>query len=290
MFKSLNYWVFGGFTAERTCEEFIDWAKGQGLDGVELTIGDLIALDTPDARLAEIKAYAASKNIQLRTTAFSGGWTCSMSSPDKAERELAISRTEQGLRITAALGAETMLTLAGATRVAWDPSRPVVSYKTTWELATESVKKLLPIAEKYNVNMALENVWNRFLISPMEWKFFLDQFDSPKVGLYFDVGNFCINGQPEDFPEILGDYIKAVHLKNFEEVDCAGGLHSFGDDLLKGAVNFKAVFAALKAINYTGAYTAEMIPFSRLPDMVLPDLPLAEKTAKQMLELEKNYY
>ena len=290
MYKALNYWVFGGFTAERTCEEFIDWAQEQGLDGVELTIGDLLPLDTTDERAAEIKAYAASKNIKLRSCAFSGGWTCSIASPDKEERELALSRAEQALRIASGLGAESLLVLAGATRVAWDPSRPVVSYKTTWEISTESVKKLLPIAEKYDVNLALENVWNRFLISPMEWLFFLKQFDSPKIGMYFDVGNVCLYGRPQDYPEILGSYIKAVHIKNFEETDCGGGLHGFGDDLMKGEVDFKATFDALKAANYNGPFTAEMIPFSRLPDMVLPDLPLAEKVAAQMKELEQKFY
>ena len=140
MFKALNYWVFGGFTAERTCEEFIDWAKEQGLDGVELTIGDLLSLDTTDERAAEIKAYAASKNIKIRSCAFSGGWTCSIASPDQAERELALSRAEQALRIASGLGAESLLVLAGATRVAWDPSRPVVSYKTTWNTYKDEYK------------------------------------------------------------------------------------------------------------------------------------------------------
>jgi hexulose-6-phosphate isomerase len=131
----------------------------------------------------------------------------------------------------------------------------------------------------------LENVWNRFLLSPMEWKFFLDAVNSPKVGIYFDAGNACLVGRPQDYPEILGSYIKAVHLKNFEESDCAGGLHGFGDDLLKGVVDFKALFAELDKIGYQGPFTAEMIPFSRLPELVLPDQELADKTAEALLGL-----
>ena len=84
----------------------------------------------------------------------------------------------------------------------------------------------------------------------------------------------------------MGGYIKAVHLKNFEESDCAGGLHGFGDDLFKGVVDFKALFAALDKIGYAGPYTVEMIPFSRLPNLVMPDETLAEKMAKQIKELK----
>ena len=120
----------------------------------------------------------------------------------------------------------------------------------------------------------------------MEWKLFLDQFGSKRVGIYFDAANCCLNCRPQDFPEILGSYIKAVHLKNFEESDCAGGLHGFGDDLFKGVVDFKALFAALDKINYAGPCTVEMIPFSRLPDMTMPDAALAEKMVEQIKKLK----
>ena len=290
MYKALNYWVFGGFDGQKTPYEFIDWATEQGLDGVELTIGECLKDDITKEECEKIAAYAKSKNIGLRSLASGSGWGCGLGTGDEKERAAAVENVKRYLTIASWIGAESVLIVPGATRVAWDPSRPVVSYKTTWEISTESVKKLLPIAEKYDVNLALENVWNRFLISPMEWLFFLKQFDSPKIGMYFDVGNVCLYGRPQDYPEILGSYIKAVHIKNFEETDCGGGLHGFGDDLMKGEVDFKATFDALKAANYNGPFTAEMIPFSRLPDLVLPDLPLAEKVVAQMKELEQKFY
>ena len=285
MYKALNYWVFGGFAGEKTPYEFIDWAKEKGLDGVELTVGDCLSIDITEDECKKIAAYAAGKGIGLRSLASGAGWGCYLGTDDEDERQKALEFCRKYLQIAAWIGAEAILIVPGATRVAWDDSRPLIRYKTVWEKATQSVKELLPVAEKLGVAIALENVWNRFLISPMEWKLFLDQFDSKFVGIYFDVANCAINCRPSDYPEILGDRIKAVHLKNFAETDCAGGLHGFGDDLLEGMVDFTAVQKALEDVNYKGALTAEMVPFSRLPDMVLPDEELAVKTCKTLKTL-----
>ena len=281
----MNYWVFGGFTGEKTPYEFIDWAAGKGLSGVELTVGDVLPIDITEEECRKIAAYAKEKGIGLRSLASGAGWGCYLASPDADEREKALDFARKYLKIASWIGAETILLLSGATRVAWDDSRPVLPYKLVWENSTSALKELIPLAEELGVNIGLENVWNRFLISPMEWKLFLDQFQSERMGIYFDAGNACLTGRPEDFPEILGSYIKAVHLKNFTETDCAGTLHGFGDDLMEGVVNFKALFAELDKIGYKGPFTVEMIPFSRLPDLVLPDLVLADKVADQLLAL-----
>ena len=283
---ALNGWVYCGFGGEKKPREFIDWAAAQGLDGVELTIGDCLPIETTKEEAKELAAYAKEKGVGLRTLAAGFGWGKWLCADDPAEREEACELATKCMRLAMWLGADTVLVVPGATRVAWDASHAEVSYKSAWENATESVKALAPVAESFGVNLALENVWNRFLISPMEWKLFLDQFESKRVGIYFDVGNCCLTGRPEDFVEILGDYIKAVHLKNFEESDCAGGLHGFGDDLFKGVVDFKRLFAAFAKIGYAGPYTVEMIPFSRLPDLVMPDAALAEKMVGQIKELK----
>lgn len=285
MYKALNYWVYGGFTGEKTPFEFIDFAVAQKLDGIELTVGDALKSDITQEECAAIAAYAAEKKIGLRTLASGYFWGCSLSADDETERQAAVAFGKQYLQIANWIGAETILVIPGATRVAWEPSRPIVSYKNAWNNAVKSINELLPTAEKLNVNIALENVWNRFLLSPMEWKFFLDQFNSSKIGIYLDVANCSIYTPAQDYVEILQNYVKAIHIKNFQETDCAGGLHGFGDDIAQGDVNFEALTAALKAIDYQGTLTAEMIPFCRLPDMVLPDEELAVKTAGRMLEL-----
>jgi len=128
-------------------------------------------------------------------------------------------------------------------------------------------------------------VWNFFLMDPVAMRSFVDQFRSRWLGVYFDLANCLINGYPEHWIELLGPRIKAIHVKNFSRSDCGGTLHGFGDDLLKGDVNFQAVRAALKKIKYSGPLTAEMIPFSRLPNMKLPDMQLARDTAGKLLQI-----
>ena len=283
---ALNGWIYCGFGGEKKPRAFIDWAAEKGLDGIELTVGDCLSVDTSEAEAKELAAYAKEKGIGLRSLATGAGWGKWLCADDPAERAEAIDLVKKYLQLAAWLGAETVLVVPGATRVAWDASHAEVSYKNAWESATASIKELVPVAESLGVNLALENVWNRFLISPMEWKLFLDQFKSERVGMYFDAANCCLNCRPEDFPEILGGYIKAVHLKNFEESDSAGGLHGFGDDLFKGVVDFKKLFAAFAKIGYAGPFTVEMIPFSRLPDLVMPDAALAEKMVGQIKELK----
>ena len=283
---ALNAWIYCGFAGEKKPREFIDWAAEKGLDGVELTVGDCLSVDTTEAEAKELAAYARAKGVGLRSFATGAGWGKWLCADDSAERAEAIEFVKKYLQLAAWMGVETVLVVPGATRVAWDASHAEVSYLNAWKNATASIRELVPVAEELGVNLALENVWNRFLISPMEWKLFLDQFGSKRVGIYFDAANCCLNCRPQDFPEILGGYIKAVHLKNFEESDCAGGLHGFGDDLFKGVVDFKALFAALDKINYAGPCTVEMIPFSRLPDMTMPDAALAEKMVEQIKKLK----
>ena len=94
-----------------------------------------------------------------------------------------------------------------------------------------------------------------------------------------------LTGFPCHWIEILGKRIKRVHVKNFTREDAGGVLHGFGDNLLKGDVNWKNVVKALKKIKYKGFVTAEMIPFCRLPNLVLPDMKLARSTAKAMQKI-----
>jgi len=282
----ITYWTIGGFEGKKPIRQALEDAKACGFDGLELAFGaGVLNTDTAEASCQQIREDARRLGMTLGTLISGNYWGCPLSSADPAQRKTAVDFTRQYIQVAHWLGVKTILVIPGAVDVAWDPSVPVTPYQTVWDNATASLKELLPFAAKHGVTLALENVWNKFLVGPMEFKLFIDQFASPHIGCYFDVGPCVINGYPQHWIEILGHRIAAVHVKNFKRDDCAGVLHGFGDDLLQGDVDFGAVRAALAKINYTGPITAEMLPFSRLPDLVLPDLDLARDTAAKMKQI-----
>ncbi len=284
-YKALNYWVFGGFSGEKTPYEIIDFVKAQGLDGVELTVPEALPLTITEAECQSIRKYAAEKGIGLRSLATGAYWGASLGSDDEKVRAQALEFSKKYLQIANWVGAETVLVVPGATCVKWDPSAPVIPYETVWNKSVESLNELLPLAEKLNVNIALENVWGRFLLSPMEWKLYLDQFKSSRIGMYLDLANCLIYAPAEDYINTLGKRVKAIHIKNWSGEDSGGNLHGFGDDIAVGEANFPAILAALEKTGYAGPISAEMIPFCRLPDLVLPDQDLAIKTCARVREI-----
>jgi hexulose-6-phosphate isomerase len=284
-YKAMNSWILSGFGGERNAFEAIDDVKKFGLDGVELTIGDCVSLEATKDDCEKIKAYAEENGVGIRSVACGYFWGNGLGTPDQGKRKEAVEVAKKYLEIASWLGAESALFIPGVVKAEWDETCPVVPYNVVWENSTASIKELVPVAEGLGVNICLENVWNKFLVGPMEMKMFIDQFGSNRVGSYFDIGNCLINGYPEHWIQILGKRIKAVHFKNFKGEDFAGGLHGFGEDLTDGDVNFQAVINELDKMNYNGPVTVEMIPFSRLPDLVLPDLDLAKVTAEKFIGL-----
>jgi len=279
----ITYWTIGGFEGRKPIRQALEEAKAFGYGGLELAFGaGELTADTTRAACQRIAEDAQRLGMPLATMVTGAYWGCPLSSADPAQRQAAVAFTRKYIEVAHWLGIKTILVIPGAVDVGWDPSVPVTPYQQVWDNATASLEALLPVAAEHDVTLALENVWNKFLLGPIEFRSFVDQFSSPQLGCYFDVGNVVIQGYPEHWIEILGRRIAAVHVKNFKRSDCGGVLHGFGDDLLEGDVDFPAVKAALAGIDYTGPITAEMLPFCRLPDMVLPDLPLARDTAAKL--------
>ena len=155
------------------------------------------------------------------------------------------------------IGAETILVIPGTVSVEFVPKWGVVPYDVVYERALEQIKKLAPIAESYGVQIGLENVWNKFLLSPLEMRQFIDAVGSDYVGAYFDTGNVVYSGYPEQWIRILGKRIFKVHCKDYRRNP--GGLNAFVD-LLAGDVDWKAVRQAFADVGYEGWAAGEMIP------------------------------
>ena len=258
MKKGINIWSFVG----KSNREAMKLAKDAGFEGIELALGTEgeITMTSTDEELLSLKAYAEELGIAIPSLSSGLCWTDSLTSDDPAQRERAHNMIVRQLYCAKMLGAETILIIPGSVSVEFVPEWPVVPYDVVYARALEAVKKLAPIAEAYGVQIGLENVWNKFLLSPMEMRNFIDEVGSDYVGSYFDVGNVVYSGYPEHWIRILGNRIKKVHFKDYR---CNPGTLNAFVDLLSGDVNFPAVIQALKDVGYDGWITAEVCPPSK---------------------------
>lgn len=265
MKKSISYWSFTG----KNALEAMRVAKDAGFEGIELTLdaqGDLTPQTTQE-QAQQLRRAAQEIGIALPSVASSLYWTYSFTSDDEQERRMAHQTAVTQLRLARALGADTILVVPGSVSVEFVPERPVVAYDVAYERALEAMRALAPVAQEMGVSVGVENVWNRFLLSPLEMRNFLDAVGSPWVGAYFDVGNVVYEGYPEQWIRILGKRIKKVHFKDFRRNP--GGLNSFVD-ILAGDVDWREVRRAFEQIGYDGWVTGEMIPaYAQAADQII---------------------
>jgi len=256
MKKGINLW---SFKAGTTVKECISLAKEAGFDGIELALDETgeISLDSSEEELLKIKKFAEETGIQLPSLATGLYWSYGLTSENKNTREKAKSIVKKQLETAAILGADTILVVPGAVGVDFIPGSEVISYDKAYDNALEALTELKASAESYKVSIGIENVWNKFLLSPLEMRDFIDKVDSPYVGSYFDVGNVIYSGYPEQWVRILGKRIKKLHFKDFRR--SVGTLSGFVD-LLAGDVDYPEVMKALNEIGYDDYAFGEMIP------------------------------
>lgn len=140
------------------------------------------------------------------------------------------------------------------------PDCEIVEYDIAYQRAAFAIQKLKPYAENKKILIGIENVWNKFLLSPLEMCEFIDKADSEFVKSYFDIGNAALNGFPEHWIKILGSRICSVHIKDYRRD--AGFV-----ELLDGEINFPAVMKELRKIKYDGWITAEINGYKYYPDL-----------------------
>ena len=265
MKKAISFWTFVG----KTVKESMALAKKAGYDGIELTLEETgpTGMDSTPADWAEIRAYSEEIGLPVHSIATGLHWGSPITSDDEAVREKAIAIVEKQLDMAKALGADAVLVVPGAVNVTFVPGFAPVPYDVAYERSLAAFNRLKGKAEALQVKIGIENVWNQFLLSPLEMRDFIDKINSPYVGMYFDVGNVLATGFPEQWIRILGKRICKVHFKDYRRD--AGGLHGFVD-LLSGDVNWPEVMAAFKEIDYDGWATAEMIPaYNHYPEQLV---------------------
>jgi L-ribulose-5-phosphate 3-epimerase len=258
----ISYWMFeGGLEGKVPVLEALKQAKRLGYDSIELSIARSGVL-TDAASEAECRGIAAAARkigIEISSLASVESWSLSPTANDPNVRKAIVEFTRKALQVTKWLGADAYLFVPGGVDVFFLPDAEVIPYDVCYQRVRQAVTKLLPLAETLGVTLALENVWNKFLLSPLEVRDFIDSFGSRRLGAYFDVGNVLLTGYPEQWIEILGKRIKRVHIKDFKRA--VGTAEGFVD-LLQGDVDFAAVKAALSRMGYRGYVTAEILPYA----------------------------
>lgn len=254
--KGINIWSFKDGIKVK---DAVKLAKDAGFEGLELALDEKgeVNLNTGEKELLEIKKIAEDARIELPSVASGLYWTYPLTSMDKNISEKAKTIVKKQLETAAILGSDTILVVPGAVGVDFIPGFEPVDYDKAYEASLEAFMELKAEAEKYRVSIGIENVWNKFLLSPLEMRNFIDKVGSDFVGAYLDIGNVIYSGYPEQWVKILGKRIKKLHFKDFRR--SVGTLSGFVD-LLAGDVDYPEVMRQLNTIGYNDYATAEMIP------------------------------
>jgi len=235
--------MWGSVGMEGTILEKCKAIKAAGFEGIE-----------PNSHMNRNEVLAAMQATGLKASSVcnSKHWNLLLSHPDSEIRKQGMEAMIVAMEDARAYGTDAVLLVPG--RV--DEN---VSYDDCWNRATECIKELIPAARELKVKMCLENVWNNFILSPIEASAFVDQFNSPYVGFYFDCGNILVYGWPEQWIKILGSRIGRIHIKEYSKQigDKQGRSAGFGVKLTEGDVRWKEVMQQIRNSYQGGWLTTE---------------------------------
>lgn len=216
-------------------------------------MGDEIPVDTTHDDLARLADGARSAGVTVVSLWDSNPLSkAPLNHPDAAMRAKGVEAVRQAIDFARRLDCGAILLYPG--RVG-SGAKFDTGYQDTWDRFTVEIKKLLADAERAKVVLTMENVWNKFLLSPLEMKAFVDQFQSPWLQCHFDMGNVMQFGYPQDWILTLKSRIKRIHVKDYKLSAKAEQGHFVG--LLEGDVDFKGVMQALVAVDYRGYLSPE---------------------------------
>ncbi len=231
--------------------EVIEKTIGWGYEAleIELTLKDgILNLDDPAQKAVASAQIVRDAGLDFASVVGGSFSDCSLFDADAGKRTLGLDRLRRTLDLLARMQVRTLLLVPG-TLV------PEVCYDVAMQLLVESLSKVSSYAQERGVDIGLENVWNRFLVSPLDMRSVLDQVDSSSVGVYLDIGNMVPWNYPEHWIRILANRIIAVHFKDLKREGC----HFNFVPLMQGDVNWKSVMRELKACGYCGPAVSEVV-------------------------------
>jgi hexulose-6-phosphate isomerase len=229
--------MLGGATKGPILPRF-EMLKEAGFEGVELVSPNDLDRD---------EVLRARDQTGLVIHGVSGGrhWRDTLSDPDPAVVERGMAAIRRELEDCKAYGGTTVLLVPAVVTKR-------VSYRDAYTRSQEQIRKLIPDAERHGIKIAIEEVWNRFLLSPIEFSRYIDELGSPWVGAYFDVGNVVEYGFPQEWIRELGKRILKIHIKEYAKAK------RFDYGLGEGEIDWPAVRQALVDVGYEGWITAEV--------------------------------
>ncbi|HWR50465.1 MAG TPA: sugar phosphate isomerase/epimerase family protein [Bryobacteraceae bacterium] len=195
----------------------------------------------------EIKKAAEATGIRIHSVMNQAHWKYPLSSTDPAAIAQSMKGMETSLKNANFWGADTVLLVPAVVN-------PETRYQDAWTRSQANVRKLIPLAQKLKVVIGIENVWNKFLLSPLEMARYVDEFKSPWVRAYFDVGNVVLFGYPQDWIRTLGKRIVKLHFKDFKFEKSTAHFTA----LREGAIDWPEVYKAIAEIGYKGSATVEL--------------------------------
>jgi len=213
-------------------------AKKCGFDGIEASpMADLTVAE-------EMGKMARDAGVPIHSIVY-GGWGAPLSDPRPEIQQKGLAGMRMALTSAKAFGCDAVLLVPALVT-------ETVGYGEAYERSQKNIRELLPLAEQLGVVIAVENVWNKFLLSPLEFARYVDELDSPWLKAYFDVGNVILFGYAQDWIRTLGKRIVKVHLKDFKRKGYQW------TNLTEGDVNWTEVRRALDEIGYNGYMTTEL--------------------------------
>jgi L-ribulose-5-phosphate 3-epimerase len=243
------------FPKEWTFEEGLAHVKKAGYDGIELWLGaqPWFQVETSDADVRALRRKVEVAGLVVSNVANSLDWDHPVSSRDPRVRDQAFRHIGRQIETAQILGTDAILVVAGIVT-------EETPYQEVYPRTVEALRKLAETAAAAKVKIGCENCCSeqRFLMSPREFKLFLDDVGSPWVGLHLDVGNIHDTGFPEQWIEIHGSRITRVHVKDVLRHRGRCGDESVYTNLFLGDNNWKAIRGAFIKVGYDGWLIAEM--------------------------------
>lgn len=221
-------------------------AKECGFDGLEVN-------GPNEPRRNDILKARDATGVAIADLIDDVHWKDTLSDPDPAVRARGLEGLTGALRDSKLYGCPTVLLVPGVVN-------KQTAYDEAYTRSQAEIRKAIPLAEELGVAIDIENVWNHFLLSPLEAARYVDELGSPIVGWHFDVGNIINCGWPEQWIRILNKRIKCIHVKEFsrKKRDDQGLWKGFDVELLEGDDDWPAVMKALDAVGYQGWLVAEI--------------------------------